>query len=133
MWPSAVVVGAVPREDGSQVPFTEDQDAVGEFGSGGQDEAFGVAVRSRASRRDLHGVDPDAGEDVVEGGGELAGAVPDEEAEGGGAVVEVRQQVAGLFGVGFQNSAGASDQRFQAAGSYSLIRPPRTGRHRIVP
>ena len=91
------------------MPFAEDQDAVGELGSGGQDEAFGVAVRSRASRRDLHGVDPDAGEDVVEGGGELAGAVPDEEAEGGGAVVEVRQQVAGLFGVGFQNSAGASD------------------------
>ena len=36
-------------------------------------------------------------------------------------------------GVGFQNSATASDQRFQAAGSYSLIRPPRTGRRRILP
>src|SRR5690349_6248739 len=87
MWPSAVVLGAVPPEDASQMmPFAEDQDAVGEFGSGGQDEAFGVAVRSRASRRDLRGVDPDAGEDGVVGGGELAGAVPDEEAEGGGAV-----------------------------------------------
>jgi hypothetical protein len=30
--------------------------------------------------------------------------------------------------VGFQNSAEASDLRFQAAGSYSLINPPRTGR-----
>jgi hypothetical protein len=28
-------------QDGSQVSFAEDQDAVGEFGSGGQDEAFG--------------------------------------------------------------------------------------------
>ena len=35
--------------------------------------------------------------------------------------------------VGFQNSAMASDQRFQAAGSYWLISPPRTGRRRILP
>jgi hypothetical protein len=33
--------------------------------------------------------------------------------------------------VGFQNSAIASDQRFQAARSYSLIRPPGTGPRRI--
>src|SRR4026209_408291 len=91
VWPSAVVVGAVPREDASQVPFTEDQDAVGEFGSGGQDEAFGEAVRPRASRRDLTGVDPGAGQDGVERGGEVAGAVADEEAEHVGAVVEVHQ------------------------------------------
>ena len=44
VWPSAVVVGAVPGEDASQVPFAEDQDAVGEFGSGCADESFGVAV-----------------------------------------------------------------------------------------
>src|SRR3954454_16591945 len=40
VWASAVVVGAVPGEDASQVPFAEDQDAVAEFGSGGQDEAL---------------------------------------------------------------------------------------------
>jgi hypothetical protein len=34
-------------EDGPQVPFAEDQDSVGDFGSGGQDEAFGEAVRPR--------------------------------------------------------------------------------------
>ena len=39
----------------------------------------------------------------------------------------------GVCPVGFQNSAMASDQRFQAAGSYWLIRPPRTGRRRILP
>ena len=33
VWPAAVVVGAVLGEDGPQVPFAEDQDAVGEFGS----------------------------------------------------------------------------------------------------
>jgi hypothetical protein len=33
--------------------------------------------------------------------------------------------------VGFQNPPTACDQQFQAAGSYSLMRPPRTGRRRI--
>jgi len=47
--------------------------------------------------------------------------------------------VVGVFGVrsvwrvGFQNSAMASDQRFQAAGSCWLISPPRTGRCRTLP
>ena len=39
MGPPAVVVGAVLGEDGPQAPFPEDQDAVGEFDSGGQDES----------------------------------------------------------------------------------------------
>jgi len=34
------------------------QDAVGEFGSGSQDEALGEAVRAGAARWDLHDVDP---------------------------------------------------------------------------
>ena len=81
VWPSAVVVGAVPGEDASQVPYAEDQDAVGEFGSGGQDEALGEAVRSRTSRRNLHDIYAGAGQGCVERGGELAGAVADEEPE----------------------------------------------------
>ena len=89
MWPPTVVVGAVAGEDGPQLPLTEDQDAVGELGSGGPDEAFGVAVRPRAAWRDLYGVDSGAGKDGVEGCGELAGAVADEEVEAGGVVVEV--------------------------------------------
>jgi len=32
-----------------------------------------------------------------------------------------------------QNWAMACYQRFQATGSYSFIRPPRTGRRRILP
>ena len=76
--------------EGPQVTLAEDQDALGEFGSGGQDEAFGHAVRSRASGRDVDGVNPGVGEDGVERG-ELTGAVADEVAEAGGAVVEVHQ------------------------------------------
>ena len=88
MWPPPVVMGAIAGEHGPQVPFTEDQDAVGEFGSDGQDESFGEAVRSRASRWDLHCVDPGTGQDGVERAGELAGSVAHEESEGRGAVVE---------------------------------------------
>jgi hypothetical protein len=97
MWSPTVVMGAVLGEDGPQVPFTEDQDAVGEFGSGGQYESFGEAVRSRAAWRDLHGVDARVGQDGVERGGELAGPVADEEAECGGMAVEVHQQVPGCW------------------------------------
>jgi hypothetical protein len=49
MGPPTVVVGAVLGEDGLQVPFAEDQDAVAEFSSNGQHESFGEAVRSRLS------------------------------------------------------------------------------------
>jgi hypothetical protein len=66
MWPAAVVVGGVSGKDISQVSFAEDQGAAGEFRSGGQDEAFGEAVRSRTARWDLHGADPGVGENGVE-------------------------------------------------------------------
>jgi hypothetical protein len=49
MWPSSVVVGGVPGQNGPQVAFAEDQDAVGELSPGSQDEAFGEAIRSRLS------------------------------------------------------------------------------------
>ena len=99
----------------------------------------------RASRWDLHGVDAGAGQEGVERCGELAGAVADEEPEGGGAVVEVDQQEGeedsaddvpdeaggGRRPLRFQNSATVADLRFQAARSYSLISPPSTGRRLI--
>jgi hypothetical protein len=62
VWPAAIVVGGVPSKDGPQMSFAEDQDAVGELGSGGQDESFGEAVRSRTSRWDSHGIDAGAGQ-----------------------------------------------------------------------
>src|SRR4051794_34306649 len=77
--------------------FAEDQDAVGELGSDGQDEAFGDAVRSRTSRWDLHGINAVSGHDSIKRGGELAGAVADEEPKCRGVLVEVHQQVTGLL------------------------------------
>jgi hypothetical protein len=80
------------------VSLAEDQDAIGEFESGGQDESFGEAVCSRTPRWNLHGVDPRASQDSVERGCELTGPVADEEPECGGTLVKIHQQVAGLLG-----------------------------------
>ena len=55
------------------MPFAEDQDAVSELGSGGEDEAFSEAVRARAARRDLHDVDPRAGQFTTSFDAVLAG------------------------------------------------------------
>jgi hypothetical protein len=92
------------------MPFAEDQDAVGEFGSGGEDEAFGVTVRSRTSRWDLYRVDAGAGQDGVERPGELARSVADEELEGGGAGCRGPSAGCGLAGwSGSGRVAGCSE------------------------
>jgi hypothetical protein len=107
-------VGAVLAEDGLQVPFAEDQDAVGEFGSGGQDEAFGEAIRSRTPRRDLHYLDACVRQDRVEGSRELPGPVADEEPKPGDLVAEVHDKVAGLLGR--PRAVGIVGARYSARG-----------------
>jgi hypothetical protein len=61
----AVVVGFVPGEDRAQMPFTEDQHPVGDLGSGGEDEAFRITVRSRTPGRYLRDWDGSVGQDRV--------------------------------------------------------------------
>ena len=94
MRPLSVVVRRVLGEDAAQVSFPEDQHPVGEFGADGQHEAFGEAVRPRAPRRDLDYLDAGIGQDGVEGGRELSGAIADEEPEpvGAGNSVTSRHQ-----------------------------------------
>ena len=82
MWTPAVVLNAVPGKDGPQVPLTEDQDPVGDFGPDGQHESFGEAVRPRTPGRNPHGIDAGAGQDAVEDSGELTCPVADEEPKG---------------------------------------------------
>jgi hypothetical protein len=48
------------------VPFTEDEDAVGHLGAGGEDEPFRVGVGSWALRWDLAHGDAGVGQDGVE-------------------------------------------------------------------
>ena len=54
---SAVVVSDVAGKYCSQVPLTEDQHSVGEFGSGGEYESLGEAICPRQSGRNLHDSD----------------------------------------------------------------------------
>ena len=93
MGPLPVVVGAIPGEDGPQVTFAEDQDAVGELGSDGQHESsakqFALGQRGGIMMVSI----PAPTRTASKGGGELAGAVPDEEPEPGGVFVEVHQQL----------------------------------------
>jgi hypothetical protein len=71
----------VLREHQTQVPLTEDQHTVGQFGSESADEPFGETVRPRATRRNPDHLDAHIGEDGVEGCCELAGPVANEDPE----------------------------------------------------
>jgi hypothetical protein len=90
---STVVVANVLREHSVQVPLVEDQHAVREFGSKGADEPFGDTVRARAARRNPDHADAHIGQDGIEGRGELAGPIPDEELELGEAIAEIPHEV----------------------------------------
>ena len=92
-----VVVSGVGRQDGSQVLFAEDQHTVGEFGSGGEHESFGEAVRSGAARRNLHNVDTHVCQYGVERCRELTGSVADEKPEFGGPITKIHQKITGLL------------------------------------
>ena len=81
MRPLPVVVRGVLGQHPAEVPFPEDQHAVGEFGADGQYEAFGEAVRPRVPWWDLDHLDTDIGQHRVERGRELAGAIADQEPE----------------------------------------------------
>jgi hypothetical protein len=66
MRPLRVVVRGALGQHAAEVPFPEDQHAVGQLGADGQYEAFGEAVRPRALRRDLDHFDARIGEHRVE-------------------------------------------------------------------
>jgi hypothetical protein len=92
-------------------PFVVDQQSVGAFGVDAADEPFRIAVRPGRARRDLDHVDVLGAEDGVEGVGELGVPVADEEAERGGLVAQVREQVAGgLSGLGCGGVGGHPEQ-----------------------
>ncbi len=76
----------------------EDQHAVGDLGPHGTDETPCVGIRSRSPWWDLDRGDAGVGEGAVERGGELSGAVPDQEPELGCAVPEVHEKVTDLLG-----------------------------------
>ena len=88
-----VVVRGVLVQDRAQVPPPGDQHPVSHLRWDGADPAPGISVRRWAACRDRHHLDPAAGQHRVEGVGDLPGPVPDQEAEPGGALPKIGQQV----------------------------------------
>ncbi|SDY70538.1 hypothetical protein SAMN05216215_103316 [Saccharopolyspora shandongensis] len=97
VWPATVVVPDVLRKHRTRVPFTENQQTVGEFGSDSAYEPFGETVHQRAPRGSHDYADVHIGKDRIERCGELACPISDEKPEFGGAIAEVHQQVACLL------------------------------------
>ena len=87
--PSTVVVPNVLREHHTQVPLTEDQHAVGAFGSDRAYEPFGETVRPGATRRNLDHADARIGEDSIERRYKLTGPISDEEPELSDAIAKI--------------------------------------------
>ena len=83
MWSAHVVVLDEDAEHAFQMAPIQNQKPVETLAADGADEAFGDRVRPRCAYRSLDDLDLDGGEHGVEGRGELAVAVADEELEPG--------------------------------------------------
>ncbi len=81
MRPLAVVMVDVDPEHAFEVSAIEDQQPVETLSAHSPDEALRDRVRLRCPHGCLHGPDAFAVEDLVEGGAELAVAVPDQDAD----------------------------------------------------
>ncbi|SFR29179.1 hypothetical protein SAMN04488564_117103 [Lentzea waywayandensis] len=77
--------------------LVDDEQPVGELASHRADETFGVAVRPRTPRRDLHDIDPSVRENGIERSGELAGPVTNQKSKLVGPVVQLHEEVASLL------------------------------------
>ena len=93
----AIVVLDVDAQDAKKLPTPSDQEVVQALLAHGADPALGdgVSVRSLDRREDDLSAEPVP--HVVEGSGELAVTVVDQEPDGGGVLIERRDEVAGLL------------------------------------
>jgi hypothetical protein len=94
----AIVVLDVDAQDAKKLPTPSDQEVVQALLAHGANPALGdgVSVRSLDRRKDDLSAEPVP--HVVEGSGELAVTVVDQEPDGGGVLIERRDEVAGLLG-----------------------------------
>ena len=98
MRPVLIVVGCVITQDPPQMALIPDEGAVQEFAAASADPAFGDRVHARRPDVTEHGLDSGAGEDRVEGGGEVRAAIADHEPEPIRLVAKVHNQIACLLG-----------------------------------
>jgi hypothetical protein len=96
--PMLVVVGLVLTQDLPQVGLVPYEGAVHELTAASADPPFGDRVHARRPNVAEHGLDPGAGEDRAECGGEVRSAVADHEPDSMCLAIEIHEQVAGLLG-----------------------------------
>ena len=111
-----VVLDVLPQHC-RDVALSADQEEVEAFAPQGANEAFRDRVRARCSYRGADDADGGAGEYRVEGSGELAVSVADQEPEPVGVVAEVHEQVAGLLGDPGPRGVGSDAGDAHAAGA----------------
>jgi hypothetical protein len=95
--PAGVVVLQVLGQHLAEMVLIDDQQPVEKLTAQGADDPFADRVRSGRLRRAAENPDAFRGEHGVEGAGELARAVPDQELDSGHALAEVHQEVAGCL------------------------------------
>jgi len=111
-------LAGVVAQDRAQVLLAVDQHPVSALGSRSANPSLGITIRPWGPRRGLYYRHALAVEDRVEGAGELGVAVPDQEAEAAGPVVEVHDQVAGLLGGPRASRVGGHAQDVHPSGLY---------------
>src|SRR4029453_4364426 len=94
----AVVMPDVAVEDAKEVTAAGDQEVVQAFPGHGADPTPGDGVGVWGLYRCADYLCTDRAPDVIEGPGELAVAVADQEPDGGGLLIKRDGQVAGLLG-----------------------------------
>jgi hypothetical protein len=97
-----------------------DQELIEAFAAQSADEAFGDGVGAGCPHGAAQDADVAADEHGVEGGGELAVPVADQEPELVGSVAEVDEQVAGLLGGPGAGGAGGDAGEVYAARPCSI-------------
>jgi hypothetical protein len=112
-----VVVHGVLPQHYCEVARSADQQVVEAFTTQGADPALGDGVGSRRANRGADDADVGRGEHSVEGGGELAVPVADQEAKPVGVVLEVHEQIAGLLGHPRPGGVGGDPGKVYAAGA----------------
>jgi hypothetical protein len=94
----AVVVLDVEVQDAKKLPTPSDQEVVQALPAHGADPALGDGAGVRGLDRSADDLGADRVPDVIEGPGELAVTVADQEPGGSGLLIKRDGQVAGLLG-----------------------------------
>jgi hypothetical protein len=95
--PVLVVVSLVLAKDPERMSLVPDHCLVEQFASAAADPAFDDRVRAGRSDGTAQDPDPRAGEDRVEGSGELGVAIAEQERDSGDVLVEVHEQVRAIW------------------------------------